>query len=411
MRVDNDSATTPGVAVNSTAPLGISRRPALGTAKSAEIFTRIITHGPVSRLDIGRLTGLSQAKVTKTVSPLIEGGYVTVGEHAEHSFPGRPVRPLSVVPRSMIAVGVKVNAEDIFAVTVNLANEVLGSTRRRLKSHEPAATIAAIEKSVASLIEQLGDDAAHLTGVGVSVSGDIDTSTGTVRHSPLLNWTNVPLGSDLASRLGLPITVENDVRALAKAEHWFGVGKDASSFAIVTIGAGIGCGIYVNGDVVVGSHGVAGEIGHLPLASSDALCVCGRRGCVEAVASSHAIRDAVRRGRDDPDLTLEDAIHLAHEGDPAAVEAFERAGTAIGAALAATVNLFGPEVVVIAGEGVMDYDLYERRFREEFLAHAFGAAANCRLVVRRHTFTDWARGAAVASLRETIALSAGSPVE
>jgi predicted NBD/HSP70 family sugar kinase len=390
---------------------GIGRGPALGTATSAEIFTRIITHGPVSRLDIGRLTGLSQAKVTKTVSPLIEGGYVTVGEHAEHSFPGRPVRPLSVVPRSMIAIGVKVNADEIFAVTVNLGNDVLGSTRRRLKSHDPDATAAAIVTAVHSLVEQLGDDAAHLSGVGVSVSGDIDSKTGTVRHSPLLGWTQVELGAALESRLGLPITVENDVRALAKSEQWFGVGRDAVSFAIVTIGAGIGCGIYVNGDVVVGSHGVAGEIGHLPLASSDAICVCGRRGCVEAVASSHAIRDAVRRAHDDPDLTLDDVIRLAHEGDPTAVDAFERAGTAIGAALAATVNLFGPEVVVIAGEGVMDYDLYERRFREEFLAHAFGAAANCRLVVQRHTFVDWARGAAIASLREAIAVSAGSPVD
>ncbi|MET3566021.1 putative NBD/HSP70 family sugar kinase [Leifsonia sp. 563] len=385
--------------------VGTRRRPELGTPRSAEIFTRIITHGPVSRLDIGRLTGLSQAKVTKTVNPLIEGGYVTVGEHAEHSFPGRPVRPLSVVSRSMIAIGVKVNADEIFAVTVSLGNEVLGSTRRRLKSHDPESTVAAIVTSVTSLIAQLGDTAANLTGVGVSVSGDIDSTTGLVRDSPLLGWSHFPLGSRLAEQLPLPITVENDVRALAKSEQWFGAGRDAESFAIITIGAGIGCGIYVNDDVVVGAHGVAGEIGHLPLASSDALCVCGRRGCVEAVASSRAIRDAVSLERGEPDLTLADVIRLAHEGDPAAVDAFERAGTAIGAAVAATVNLFGPEVVVIAGEGVMDYDLYERRFREEFLAHAFGAAANCRLVVRRHTFTDWARGAAVAALRESITVS------
>ncbi|CAM5488993.1 Putative NBD/HSP70 family sugar kinase OS=Leifsonia shinshuensis OX=150026 GN=HNR13_003640 PE=3 SV=1 [Leifsonia shinshuensis] len=386
-----------------------ARRPVLGTAASAEIFTRIITHGPVSRLDIGRLTGLSQAKVTKTVSPLIADGFVTVGEHAEHAFPGRPVRPLSVVPRSMIAVGVKVNADEIFAVTVSLGNEVIGSTRRRLTGHAPETTITAIVKSVTALVDQLGDDARFLTGVGVSVSGDIDTADGIVRDSPLLGWTHVPLGSLLAERLGLPVIVENDVRALAKSEQWFGVGTDADSFAIITIGAGIGCGIYVNGDVVVGAHGVAGEIGHLPLGPSDALCVCGRRGCVEAVASSHAIRDAVCQGHDDPTLTLADAIRLAHEGDPSAVDAFERAGTAIGAAVATTVNLFGPEVVVIAGEGVMDYDLYERRFREEFLAHVFGTAANCRLIVRRHTFVDWARGAAVAALREAISVAPGGP--
>jgi predicted NBD/HSP70 family sugar kinase len=386
-------------------PERVLRRPELGTPRSAEIFTRIITHGPVSRLDIGRLTGLSQAKVTKTVSPLIRDGYVTVGEHAEHSFPGRPVRPLSVIPRSMFAIGVKVNVDEVFAVILDLGNEVVGSARHRLRNHDPDSVIVAILKSVNSMIAQLGDDADRLAGVGISVSGDIDASTGVVRDSPLLGWSHVPLGERLATELWLPVIVENDVRALAKSEHWFGVGVDAGSFAIVTIGAGIGCGIYVNDDVVVGAHGVAGEIGHLPLASSDAVCVCGRRGCVEAVASSHAISEAVRREHGDSSLTLPDVIRLAHGGDRSAVDAFERAGTAIGAALATTVNLFGPEVVVIAGEGVMDFDLYERRIREEFQAHAFGAAASCRLVVRRHTFIDWARGAAVAAFRESIAVA------
>jgi predicted NBD/HSP70 family sugar kinase len=131
---------------------------------------------------------------------------------------------------------------------------------------------------------------------------------------------------------------------------------------------------------------------------------------VEAVASSGAIRDAVRADHGDAALTLADAVRLAHAGDRSAVTAFDRAGTAIGAALAVTVNLVGPEVVVIAGEGVMEYDLYERRIREEFAAHAFGAAAGCRLVVRRHTFIDWARGAAVAVFRDAIRPApAGAP--
>lgn len=379
-----------------------SRRPELRTAASAEIFTRIITHGPISRIEIGRLTGLSQAKVTKTVNPLIRDGFVTVGEHAEHSSPGRPVYPLSVVSRSMLAIGVKVNADEIVAVTVSIGNEVIASTRRPLKQHDPETVTAAIVHCARQLVSKLGDDAERLVGVGVSVSGDIDSAGGVVRQSPLLGWTRVPLGARVSEQLGLPVIVENDVRALAKSEQWFGLGVEAESFAIVTIGAGIGCGIYVNRDVVIGAHGVVGEIGHLPLASPDAECVCGRRGCVEAVASSGAIRDAVRADHGDPALTLADAVRLAHAGDRSAVTAFDRAGTAIGAALAVTVNLVGPEVVVIAGEGVMEYDLYERRIREEFAAHAFGEAANCRLVVRRHTFIDWACGAAVAAFRDAI---------
>ncbi|MFI2363666.1 ROK family protein [Promicromonospora sp. NPDC019610] len=378
------------------------RRPKLRTTTSAEIFTRIITHGPVSRIEIGRLTGLSQAKVTKTVSPLIRDGFVTVGEHAESSSPGRPVYPLSVVPRSMLAIGVKVNADEIVAVAVSIGNEVLTSTRRPLDRHDPATVVREIVRCARRLVDKLGDTADRLVGLGVSVSGDIDTGSGVVRHSPLLGWANVPLGEHVARQIDLPVTVDNDVRALARSEQWFGLGVEAESFAIVTIGAGIGCGIYVNSDVVVGAHGVVGEIGHLPLASPDAVCVCGRRGCVEAVASSGAIRDAVRAGHDDPTLTLADAVDLAHAGDRTAVDAFDRAGTAIGAALAVTANLVDPEVVVIAGEGVMEYDLYERRIREEFAAHAFGAAANCRLVVRRHTFIDWACGAAVVAFREAL---------
>lgn len=388
--------------MSATPPPTPPRRPKLRTTTSAEIFTRIITHGPVSRIEIGRLTGLSQAKVTKTVSPLIRDGFVTVGEHAESSSPGRPVYPLSVVPRSMLAIGVKVNADEIVAVAVSIGNEVLTSTRRAIDQHDPGTVTREIVRCARRLIDKLGDSADRLVGLGVSVSGDIDTGSGVVRHSPLLGWANVPLGAAVAREVGLPVVVENDVRALARSEQWFGLGVEAESFAIVTIGAGIGCGIYVNSDVVVGAHGVVGEIGHLPLASPDAVCVCGRSGCVEAVASSGAIRDAVRAGHGDPTLTLADAVALAHAGDRTAVDAFDRAGTAIGAALAVTANLVDPEVVVIAGEGVMEYDLYERRIREEFAAHAFGAAANCRLVVRRHTFIDWACGAAVAAFRDAL---------
>ncbi|MFD6446757.1 ROK family protein [Promicromonospora sp. NPDC060204] len=388
--------------MSATPPPTPPRRPKLRTTTSAEIFTRIITHGPVSRIEIGRLTGLSQAKVTKTVSPLIRDGFVTVGEHAESSSPGRPVYPLSVVPRSMLAIGVKVNADEIVAVAVSIGNEVLTSTRRALDRHDPETVVREIVRCARRLIDKLGDSADRLVGLGVSVSGDIDTGSGVVRHSPLLGWANVPLGEQVARQIDLPVIVDNDVRALARSEQWFGLGVEAESFAIVTIGAGIGCGIYVNGDVVVGAHGVVGEIGHLPLASPDAVCVCSRRGCVEAVASSGAIRDAVRAGHGDATLTLADAVDLAHAGDRTAVDAFDRAGTAIGAALAVTANLVDPEVVVIAGEGVMEYDLYERRIREEFAAHAFGAAANCRLAVRRHTFIDWACGAAVAAFRDAL---------
>jgi predicted NBD/HSP70 family sugar kinase len=139
---------------------------------------------------------------------------------------------------------------------------------------------------------------------------------------------------------------------------------------------------------------VPGEIGHLPLASPEVVCRCGRRGCVEATASTDAILQRIRSGRGEPTLSISDAFAFAHQGDPVAREAFEEAGGVIGSALAALVNLVGPDLVVIAGENVTEYELYADRLRAAFAEHAFGAAGDCEIVLRPHVFDDWARGAA-----------------
>jgi len=138
------------------------------------------------------------------------------------------------------------------------------------------------------------------------------------------------------------------------------------------------------------------------LAPGDLVCTCGRRGCVETVASSDAILARIRETTGRPELDLSGAIQLAHEGEEHAREAFDRAGEVIGSALAAMVNLVGPELVVIAGEGVADYDLYDQRMRQAFAEHAFGAAGDCRLMLRSHTFDNWARGAAATVIRSFV---------
>jgi predicted NBD/HSP70 family sugar kinase len=386
---------------------GEDARLTLRTPASVDIFTRILTHGPIGRIDVGRQTGLSQAAVTKTVAPLLLDGIVAVdrplaGTVPAGAAPGRPVHPLRVVPSARLVLGIKVNPDEVIGVATGMTADILHVLRRPLGSTSPAAVIEAVAEVAEELGALLGDRAPRLIGLGVAVSGDVDAATGIVRDSPLLGWRGVPLAHPLATRLGVPVRVDNDVRALTIAEHWFGVGRDSGSFAVVTIGSGIGCGLYLNDDVVSGAHGVAGELGHLPLASLDAVCVCGRRGCVEAVASSGAVLRAVRAATDAPLLTLAEAAGLAREGVPGAVAAFDRAGTAIGAALAIVANLTGPDTVLVAGEGMQEFELYERTIRSTFAAHAFGAAADCVLVTRAHTFEDWARGAAASLIRAAV---------
>ena len=384
--------------------------PALAaTPAGVAVLGRILTHGPIPRIEIARSTGLSQAAVTKAVSPLIESGFVEElrADRDELAGAGRPVNPLSVAADRLLVIGVKITADEAIGVITDLSARILSSVHRPLATASVEEVLDTATEVVQWLRHEHEQVAERIVGVGVTVSGDVNPDSGVIRHSPLLGWRDIPLGEQLGARVGLPVIVENDVRALTIAEHWFGLGVDSRSFAVVTIGTGVGCGIYVNGEVVSGASGVSGEIGHLPLASGNLVCTCGRRGCVETVASSHAILSRIQSLTGEP-LDMAGAVALAHGGDERAITAFAEAGEVIGSALAAMVNLVGPELVVIAGEGVADYDLYEGNIRRVFSAHAFGAAAECELVVRSHTFDDWARGAAATVIREIV--RSGLPV-
>ena len=366
---------------------------------SVAIFRKILTHGPIARIDVAKATGLSAAAVTKAVSPLILAGYVQDAKPASEAersdlSRGRPTSPLVISADRTHVVGVKITKDEIFGVLTNLRAEILSRTSEVTTSSSIDDVENAIERVLATLLRD--SPTGSVSGLGVSVSGDVDVRSGRVRDSPLMSWRDVDLASRLEARLRLPVIVENDVRALTMAEQMFGLGVNSSSFAVVTIGAGVGCGIFVNDRVIEGAHGVSGEIGHLPLAPGNLVCSCGRRGCVETVASSHAILSRIRTDLDDQSITMARAVKLAHDGVGPAVAAFAEAGEVIGAALAALVNLIGPELVIIAGEGVAEYDLLADHIRATFSEHAFGSALDCELMLLSHTFDDWARGAAVA---------------
>ncbi len=365
---------------------------------AVDVFARILTRGPIARIDLSRDTGFSQAAVTKVVAPLVAAGLVTDAPATARSpQPGRPVSPLRVVPEALCFIGVKVNIDELIGVATDLEAKVVASVHAPLADLSPASVVEQVALVVERLRDELGERDARLAGIGVSVSGDVDSQHGIVRESGLLGWTAMPLGAELEKRLGRGVMIAGDVPALTIGQSWFGRGVGTDSFALITIGKGIGCGLFVNGEVVEGAYGVAGEIGHFPLAADTELCHCGRRGCVEAVASSDAIVAAVGRA-----ASIEEAADLARSGDAVAVAAFARAGTVIGKAIATVVNLTGPELVLIGGEGVANFELFEPNLRAAFEEHAFGAAGRCRLVVRPHTFDDWARGAATTVIRALV---------
>ncbi|BCY09908.1 ROK family transcriptional regulator [Actinoplanes sp. L3-i22] len=368
------------------------------------VFTAVLTGGPISRVSLARRLGLSSAAVTKAARPLIEMGYLEELAATEHTGPGagRPASPLAIRADREFFVGVKITGDELIGVLCDLRAQVRTAAHRRLTETSVEHVLTELVELVDDLLDGPGDYRSRTRRLGLAVSGDVDHSTGLVRYSPFLHWRDVPLRERAEKLTGLTVTVENDVKALTTAEHWFGEGVGADSFALVTVGAGIGCGLVVGGRLVSGSHGVAGEIGHIGIDVNGPACHCGSNGCVEAIAGTDAIVAQARAATGRPALTFDDAVTLARAGDAGIGAVFARAGDAIGSGIAAVANLVGPARIVVSGEGLAAYDLFEPHIRAGFQRQAFGAAADCPLSIRPLPFEEWARGAATVSIKALV---------
>jgi predicted NBD/HSP70 family sugar kinase len=346
------------------------------TPAASQIFTTVLSHGPLTRSEIAGRTRLSAAAVTKAVRPLIEAGYLIedIDGDARQPSLGRPANPVRVDGGRALFIGVKMTGDELIAVLTDLCCRIRVARHVPLTTHDPKAVLASTAALVQELLTEADGFGVQVQGLGIAVSGDVDRAAGVVRYSPFLEWRDVPLAELAAMTTGLPVTVDNDVRALTVAEQWFGAGVGLSDFAVVTVGAGIGCGLVVHGQVV----------------------------SVEAIAADSAIVGRIREVTGVQVADAAQALDLAHDGDPGAREVYARAGEAIGRGIATVANLLGPERVIISGEGLAAYDLFAEQIRDAFAAAAFGSAARCDVQTRPLPFEEWARGAAATAIQSFI---------
>lgn len=199
--------------------------------------------------------------------------------------------------------------------------------------------------------------------VGVAAPGPLDPRAGIVHFSPnLVGWTNVPLRDRLQELTGRLVRLGNDANAAALGEYYFGAAKDVENLVYVSLGTGFGGGVISNGMLIDGIHGLGGELGHTCVSMDGPRCTCGAAGCVEAFCSGWAIaRDGqalVRAGHGDAilaaaanpeEIDAQAVSDAAEAGDRAAGLIIERAGQALGVALASFSNMFNPEMIVIGG--------------------------------------------------------------
>jgi predicted NBD/HSP70 family sugar kinase len=362
----------------------------------------------MTRAELCQRTGYTPGAVTKALQPLLAAGLVR--ERTEQwtaNGAGRPAFPLEVDAEHACLIGVKITADEIIAVLTDLRARVLDTAHLPLSSTkelDPHTAVTVVVDAVQQLVAQHPEHEQRVSAIGVAVSGDVDTATGAVRFAPLLGWRDVPLAAMLAARIDLPVLVENDVRALTVAEQLFGAGLDCPSFALVTVGTGVGCGIVVRDELITGGHGVAGELGHLPLDPTRRRCHCGGRGCVEASIGAPALLERVSAAVGAPVSTLAVARSIAQRRSGRAARAvFEDVGRLLGLALASVANLVGPERIVLSGETLAAYDLFADAMLATFQEQGFGAAKRCEIVVRPLQFEHWARGAAAVAIARLVA--------
>jgi len=314
------------------------------------IVNHLRRFGQTSRSELVRATGLSGAAVTFVTAELIDEGLVA---ESPTKRPGARLRPIDLNYTAHFAVGLKLMEHQLRAVLTDLSTRALKHLTLPVPSLDPDAVADTAAAATDSILKETGIARDRIAGIGLGLPGFIDVVRGICTRCHRLGWTDVPIARLITERTKIPVWADNDVNAFALAEHLFGHGRRATSLVAVTIGRGVGAGIVLDGLLYHGYSGCAGEFGHLPIVEGGRTCECGRRGCLEAyVAEPSLLARMAELVPERTGLKVEDLAELGLAGDTSACAVLAEAGHFLGRGLAMVVNLFNPEVLVIAGEGV-----------------------------------------------------------
>ncbi len=347
------------------------------------VVQTVLRHGPIPRVGVARRTGLSSGSMTRLTTPLVAAGILREQEPEAPKQLGRPALPLVVVDGAARFVGIKVIPGELRAVVTGLAGHVRDEAVRAADT----SSIASTAQAIADLV--LGFAAPHTpTGIGVAIAAAVDPH-GQVRAAPLLGWEPGNLAQQVTRATGLPCTAANDVDALTLAEHWVGHGKGYANFAVLTVGAGVGAGAVVAEELLIGHQGAVGMIG-------EAWTRDGRR-FHDVLSDAGLIAEASRRAGHP--ISLEQL----RANDPACREVLDEAACVLGEMVGLAKLFWGPELVLLTGEGIVGFLDRMDIVRDAMKARAFADIDPPHLEAKELDFHAWARGAAALATRLSLA--------
>lgn len=373
------------------------------------ILDIIREEGPISRIEISRSTGLSRSTCSAICEIMIAQNLISEIGKSMSSGGRKPVL-LELNIHAGIVIGLKLMEGEIIGAVVNLGGEVLMKNDTQIpRNLDPEIYIEKLKVFIQDLISSaqtltgtagLGDK--KVLGIGVGMSGRIDSVNGILLESSILEWKNVHIGNLLEEHFETPVFLENDVNTFAIGEKFFGVGKPYSNYLCVTVGEGIGLGIVLQGSLYRGHHHGAGEFGHIKIAYGEKspTCSCGKKGCLETFASDNAIMRYVEE-KTGKNFSIDEVTEAAEKGDAVCQEAFALAGRYLGAGISTLINLFDPEALIIGGERTGAAHLFMDGMRAVIAENTvYELAKDITIHVLQPDTDHWVRGVATLAIKE-----------
>ncbi len=376
------------------------------------VLNLIRSHQPISRADLARSSGLQRSTVSAITEQLIAERWVREGA-------------IGQLPRGRKPTFLHLNAERAAVIGINLrpirTDLALADLSGRFLAQQAIVTGEDPQAFIAELITRLrrlikANPQIDYEGIGISVPGRVDPHTHRLIFAPNLHWGEVDLKTPLENATGLTVEIENAATACALTELWFGNQTEgARNFATVTVSEGIGVGLIVNGERVLGHAGLAGEFGHVSIQDEGPQCRCGNFGCWELFASNNAALEyyrqgAVSRRNGEPAAhgqvaapSIEDLLHLVAQGNGQALEAVERMARYLGQGLAMVMMSVAPEVIFLVGEVTTAWQHIEPMMWQEIKKRC-RVPLKTRIVPSDHTTQPRLRGAVALILQKHFGL-------
>jgi glucokinase-like ROK family protein len=325
------------------------------------ILNVIRTDSPISRAEIAKKTNLTPPTVTNLVNELLESNLVMESDLGESTVGRKPIM-LRINASAFRVIGVDVGISNFKLVSTNLNAEVMDTLLVKMPLCITTETFMdLLVKSVKTMISNAKEES--ILGIGIGMHGLVNPQTGIALFAPNFNLRNIPLREKLEKEFHIPVEIENDVRAMALGESWFGNGQGIDNFICVNVGIGIGAGVILDRKLYTGSSFTAGEIGHTTIDVEGPKCSCGNYGCLQTLAAGPAIIARAQKKiclgmkslieelvQGDLDTITGETVHQAAiEGDELALEVLEDTGRYLGIGIANMINMLNPEKVILGG--------------------------------------------------------------